>query len=88
MNNNKAKTSPYKNINLSRLDNNNILTSPITTDEIKFYITKMKKKAPGESKIGYQIIKQLPINIINSLASIFNASLASGYFPKKLNLQF
>ena len=84
MNNNKAKTSPYKNINLSRLDNNNILTSPITTDEIKFYITKMKKKAPGESKIGYQIIKQLPLNIINSLASIFNASLASGYFPKKI----
>ena len=43
----------------------------------------MKKKAPGESRIGYQIIKQLPDNIINYLASIFNASLASGYFPKR-----
>ena len=43
----------------------------------------MKKKAPGESRIGYQIVKQLPDNIINYLASIFNASLASGYFPKR-----
>ena len=83
VNNNRAKTSPYRNVNLSRLDNNNTLTSPITTDEIKFHIIKMKKKAPGESKIGYQIIKQLPENIISYLASVFNASLASGYFPKK-----
>ena len=79
MNNNRAKTSPYRKVNLTRLDNNNILISPITTDEINFHITKMKKKAPGESKIGYQIIK----HIINYLAQIFNASLASGYFPKK-----
>ena len=84
INNNKAKTSPYKNVNLVRLDNENTLTSPITTDEIKFHIKKMKKKAPGESKIGYQIIKQLPVNIISYLASVFNASLASGYFPKKI----
>ena len=43
----------------------------------------MKKKAPGESKIGHQIIKQLPDNIIEYIANIFNASLAAGYFPKK-----
>ena len=83
INNNKSKTSPYKKVNLARLNNNNTLTCSISTDEIKFYITKMKKKAPGESKIGYQIIKQLPENIIDYLASIFNASLASGYFPKR-----
>ena len=83
MNNNRAKTSPYRKVNLTRLDNNNILISPITTDEINLHITKMKKKAPGESKIRYQIIKHLPENIINYLAQIFNASLASGYFPKK-----
>ena len=45
----------------------------------------MKKKAPGESRIGHQIIKQLPDNIIEYIAVIFNASLATGYFPKKLN---
>ena len=44
----------------------------------------MKKKAPGESKIGHQIIKQLPDNIIEYIANIFNASLAAGYFPKKI----
>ena len=43
----------------------------------------MKRKAPGESKIGHQIIKQLPDNIIEYIANIFNASLAAGYFPKK-----
>ncbi|CAL4204942.1 unnamed protein product, partial [Meganyctiphanes norvegica] len=43
----------------------------------------MKRKAPGESKIGHQIIKQLPENIIEYILVIFNASLASGYFPKK-----
>ena len=42
----------------------------------------MKKKAPGESKIGHQIIKQLPENIIEYIKNIFNASLACGYFPK------
>ena len=43
----------------------------------------MKKKAPGESKIGHQIIKKLPDNIIQYILVIFNASLASGYFPRK-----
>ena len=43
----------------------------------------MKKKALGESNIGYQIIKQLPDNIIEYMSKIFNASLASGYFPKQ-----
>ena len=47
INNNKAKTSPYKKVNLARLNNNNTLTCSISTDEINFYITKMKKKAPG-----------------------------------------
>ena len=42
----------------------------------------MKKKAPGESKIGHQIIKQLPDNIIEYIQNIFNASLCCGYFPR------
>ena len=82
INNNKSKTSPYKKVNLSRLDNNSILTSPITLEEIKHFIKTMKKKAPGESKIGHQIIKQLPDNIIEYIQNIYNASLACGYFPK------
>ena len=43
----------------------------------------MKNNAPGETKIGYKIIKQLIDNIIGYIANFINASLASGYFPKK-----
>ena len=42
----------------------------------------MKKRAPGESKIGHQIIKHLPENICEYILAVFNASIASGYFPK------
>ena len=83
INNNRPKTAPYKKANISRLSEGDLLTSVITIEEIKKCIKNMKKKAPGESKIGYQIIKQLPDNIIEYIANIFNASLASGYFPKK-----
>ena len=83
INNNRPKTAPYKKANFSRLVIDDPLTSPITPDEVKFCIKRMKKKAPGESKIGYQIIKQLLENIIVYITNIFNASLASGYFPKQ-----
>ena len=83
INNNKLKTSPYQYVKVSRLIENNLLTSPITIEAIKHCIKNMKKKAPGESNIGYQIIKQLPDNIIECMSKIFNASLASGYFPKQ-----
>ena len=80
--NNQATISPYKKVDLNRLDENNILTSPITFEEVSHFIKTMKKKAPGESKIGHQIIKQLPDNIIECIQNIYNASLACGYFPK------
>ena len=82
-NNNQSKIRPYKKCNYNRLHANNPLTTEISTNDIKLYIKKMKKKAPGESRIGHQIIKQLPDNIIEYIATIFNACLASGYFPKK-----
>ena len=83
INNNRPKILPYKRINLSRLNEDHILTIPISADEVKHFIKTMKKKAPGESKIGYQIIKQLPANILEYILAVFNASLASGYFPKQ-----
>ena len=83
INKNQVKIQPYKKCSHNRLNANNPLTTAISTNDIKIYIRKMKKKAPGESKIGYQIIKQLPDNIIDYIAKIFNASLSSGYFPKK-----
>ena len=87
INNNRSTTAPYKKINLSRLNEDNKITCPITIDELKNFIKIMKKKAPGESRIGHQVIKQLPDNILEYILVIFNASLASGYFPKNLNLQ-
>ena len=46
--NNQATISPYKKVDLNRLDENNILTSPITFEEVSHFIKTMKKKAPGE----------------------------------------
>ena len=83
INNNRATILPYKKINLSRLAEEDVLTSPISPEELRHQIKIMKKKAPGKSKIGYQIIKQLPDNILEYIFIVFNASLASGYFPKQ-----
>ena len=82
INNNNSKTQPYIKSSLNRLHADNPLISLISVDDVKMFIKKMKKKAPGESQIGHQIIKQLPINIIEYITDVFNACLASGYFPK------
>ena len=50
INNNRPKTVPYKKANISRLTEGDLLTSPITVNDIKLCIKNMKKKAPGESK--------------------------------------
>ena len=44
INNNKLKTSPYQDVKVSRLIENNLLTSPITIEAIKHCIKNMKKK--------------------------------------------
>ena len=82
INNNNSKTQSYIKSSLNRLHADNPLISLISVDDVKIFIKKMKKKAPGESQIGHQIIKQLPINIIEYITDVFNACLASGYFPK------
>ena len=81
-NNNTSKTQPYKKSSLTRLHADNPLITPISVEDVKLFIKKMKKKAPGETQIGHQIIKQLPNNILIYITDIFNACLASGYFPK------
>ena len=80
--NNIQRTFPYDYSDLSRLDNENSpLTSPITNDEINGIITYIKKTCPGQSGINKTILKNLPPHAITRLKHIFNASLASGYFP-------
>merc|ERR1712105_124743 len=57
INNNNSKTQPYIKSSLNRLYADNPLISLISVDDVKMFIKKMKKKAPGESQIGHQIIK-------------------------------
>ena len=75
--------TPTPTINFDTLDNSNPFTTEITTQEIAETIQHTKNKAPGPSKINKPIIQQLPPNMLQRLASIFNASLASGHFPDK-----
>jgi ribonuclease HI len=55
----------------------------ITSCEIKAAINKIKTgKAPGPDSIPGFIIKDLSLHVTPLLASLFNACLALGYFPK------
>ena len=75
-------TQPSPIIDTSTLDNNHILTAPITSEETKTLLHKTPKRAPGISGISHHMTKHLPPPIINAITSLYNASLATGYFPK------
>ena len=60
------------------------LQAPILTDDLKFFIRKLKnKKAAGASGISNRMIKKMPDTFLQHLANLFNVSLSIGYFPKK-----
>lgn len=42
-----------------------------------------KRRVPGQSKINKDTIVNLPVNMINNIKQILNASLSSGHFPTK-----
>lgn len=75
------RQSPYPNSDLSRLEDNNFLSTPITNADVTRVINRMKKTCPGQSGINKTILKQLPKIAISKLTNIFNASLSAGYFP-------
>ena len=79
---NEKLINPHKKINFSSLESNNKLTTPITAMELGFVIDDLKKKAPGESGIGQEMIKNLPRHFREQLLYLYNATLASGYMPK------
>lgn len=74
-------TNPDTHIDFTRLDPNNPLTAPITHEDISDVFRSTPKKAPGASGITHHMVRHLPPNIINIFSHLFNASLASGYFP-------
>jgi len=57
---------------------------PITMTEFNDALKTMKQKAPGPSEITALQLKNLPLNMKQTLLDIFNNSIATGYFPDKL----
>ena len=75
------RTTPDQIIDTSTLDPDHILTTPYTTDEVKHALKTTKKKAPGDSQIGHQILHNIPDQTIQAITYLFNTQLATGYFP-------
>lgn len=58
----------------------------ITKEEMLHHLRKFKEKTPGITGITRNMLINLPPTAITSLLAIFNASLASGYFPDTLKI--
>ena len=82
--NNTDTIQPHTHIDYSKLDPTNPLIKPITTDETRHYIKKLKSNAAGQSGITSLVLKHLPSKTITYITHLFNASLATGHFPKPL----
>lgn len=72
-----------KKINLNSLSPTDPILRPITTNEFMRVLSKSKKcKAPGPSGIKLYIVQYLPTNYIKAIIEIFDAVIASKYWPK------
>ena len=78
---NHNRVNPLPTVDLTRLNTDNYHTREITLDEIKSYIRRSKKKAPGSTKINVQILQNCTLKTLQQLQNIFNACLSIGYFP-------
>ena len=58
-------------------------TELITTRGIKNIIKSFKQRAPGEDTLTKYHLERVPPNMIKNLETIFNASLAIGYYPQQ-----
>ena len=48
------------------------------------HLKKAKKKsAPGEDRITYKKIEEIPDSYLNHIIDTMNASLQTGYYPKE-----
>ena len=54
----------------------------VTIEDIKEALKKAKNTAPGEDGIYYRYIRQLPDNILATLAELYETSIEMAYFPK------
>ena len=70
-------------IEFNRLDWDNALISPVTTEEVKDRINNLKKKkSPSASKIYAQLLQHATPNIIPQINNIYIACIATGYSQK------
>lgn len=79
---NQQDISPEHLIRLHTLQQNNSLTTPIEENEVKRLLQRAPRRASGTSGISWAMARHLPHNIISTLTTIYNASLATGYFPR------
>ena len=75
---------PY--VDLERLSNDSELTSPIYPAEVKDIIKGLKRKAPGSSQIGRDVMRHIPDPVLTVVTNLYNAMLATGYFPAPLKV--
>ncbi len=78
---NHDRVNTFQTVNLNRINTDNYHTRAITLEEIKSYIGRAKKKAPGSTKINIQILEKCTFKTLEQLKNIFNACLSIGYFP-------
>ena len=78
---NRDNILPYQFVDLSRLDERNILTRPVQSQDIKNIIHNFKNKAPGISETNKLILINLPNNAIDRYSLLTNLTLSMGYYP-------
>ena len=80
-NENKVRLEQIEEIDHSRLIENHPLLRPFTSSEICNALKLAKNKAPGDSRISFIQLKNLPSNCIKTLVQIFNSILCTFYYP-------
>ena len=81
INENHNRAATFSIAELNRLNTEDYHTREITLEELKTYIRRSKKKAPGLTKINIQILQNCTNKSLEQLKNIFNACLSTGYFP-------
>ena len=77
--NNELRT--YADADLSRLNEEDLMTKPVTTEDVKRIIKSFKNKAPGKSGISRVILINLPEEAYINYTTIINYTISMGYFP-------
>ncbi len=83
---NLANMIPHNTIRKIRLNPQHPLTTPIEEEDVARLLRHTPRRAPGPSGITWPMVRNLPQETISSLTEIFNACLASGYFPKAFKI--